>query len=133
MWYTSSHAPTRGLQAQLDRCSGLGFRPAWRDERPMIGRMAGDDAVLRDLASRYVWWESPEQALLRPSRFLCQLLQLGTAEDVRTVRRIFGDDALRSALCSAPPGVLDARSWSYWHLVLFGRPAPPPPRRPLPP
>jgi hypothetical protein len=95
--------------------------------------MAGDDAVLRELASRYVWWESPEQALSRPSRLLCQLLQLGTAEDVRSARRIFGDEALRDALRCAPPGVLDARSWGYWHLVLFGRPAPPLPSRPLPP
>jgi hypothetical protein len=95
--------------------------------------MAADDAVLRDLAGRYVWWESPEQALTRPSHFLCSLLQLGTAEDVRSARRIFGDEALRDALRNAPPGVLDARSWSYWHLVLFGSSAPPLPSRPLPP
>jgi hypothetical protein len=94
--------------------------------------MTGDDAVLRDLASRYVWWDSPEKVLARRPRFLCQLLQLGTAEDVRTARRIVGDDALRDALRDAPPGVLDARSWSYWHLVLFGHRAPPRPRRPLP-
>lgn len=94
--------------------------------------MAGDDAVLRDLASRYVWWESPERALENRSRFLCQLLQLGTAEDVHSARRIFGDEALRDALRNAPAGVLDARSWNYWHLVLFGRPAPPLPSRPLP-
>ena len=95
--------------------------------------MAGDDVVLRELASRYVWWKSPEQALERRSHWLCQLLQLGTAEDVRSARRILGDEALREALRSAPPGVLDARSWSYWHLVLFGSPVPPLPRRPLPP
>lgn len=95
--------------------------------------MAGEDVVLRELASRYVWWESPDQALARPSRFLCQLLQLGTAEDVRAARRILGDEALREALRSAPPGVLDARSWGYWHLVLFRHPAPALPNRPLPP
>ena len=95
--------------------------------------MSGDDGVLRELASRYVWWESPERALLNRSRFVCQLLQLGTAEDVRSARRILGDEALREALRAAPPGVLDARSWAYWHLVLFGSPAPPLPSRPLPP
>ena len=94
--------------------------------------MPDDEAVLYDLASRYVWWTSPEKALERRSHFLCQLLQLGTAEDVRSARRILGDEALRDALRSAPPGVQDARSWSYWHLVLFRRPAPPLPRRPLP-
>ena len=95
--------------------------------------MSGDDGVLRELASRYVWWESPERALLRRSRFLCQLLQLGTAEDVRLARQKLGDEALRDALRAAPPGVLDARSWTYWHLVFFGSPAPPLPSRPLPP
>ena len=95
--------------------------------------MAGDDAVLRDLAIRYVWWKPPELALRNRSHFLCQLLQMGRAEDVRAARRILGDDALRDALRSAPPGVLDARSWSYWHIVLFGHPAPPLPSRPLPP
>jgi hypothetical protein len=90
------------------------------------------DALL-ELARRYVWWQSPEDTLARPDHFLCQLMQLGTAEDVRTARSLLGDDAFRAALRSAPPGVLDARSWNFWHLVLLGQPPPPPPVRPLPP
>jgi hypothetical protein len=95
--------------------------------------MKGADDLLRELALRYVWWELPEAAMRFPSGVLCQLLQLGTAEDVREARRVLGDDALREALRTAPAGILDGRSWSYWHLVLFGRPAPPLPSRPLPP
>jgi hypothetical protein len=60
-------------------------------------------------------------------------MQLGTYDDVRTARRILGDDAFRDALTAAPPGVLDPRSWNFWHLVLFRRPPPPLPIRPLPP
>jgi hypothetical protein len=89
--------------------------------------------VLLELARRYVWWQSPEQTLGRPHLFLCQLMQLGTAEDVRTARRVLGDDAFRAALRSAPPGLMDARSWNFWHRVLLGQPPPPPPSRPLPP
>jgi hypothetical protein len=89
--------------------------------------------VLLELARRYVWWQSPAQTLVRPALFLCQLMQLGTAEDVRCARSLLGDDAFRSALRLAPPGVLDARSWNFWHLVLLGQPPPPPPARPLPP
>jgi hypothetical protein len=89
--------------------------------------------VLLELARRYVWWQSPEKTLARLDHFLCQLMQLGTAEDVRTARSLLGDDAFRAALQSAPPGVLDARSWNFWHLVLLGQPPPPPPSRPLPP
>ena len=95
--------------------------------------MDGDAVLLRNLARRYVWWQQPEITLARRSRFLCQLMQLGTAEDVRSARNALGDGAFRDALRSAPPGVLDPKSWNYWHLVLFGGPVPPRPKRPLPP
>jgi hypothetical protein len=68
--------------------------------------------VLLELARRYVWWHTPEQTLTRQDHFLCQLMQLGTAQDVRTARSLRGDDEFRAALRSALPGVLDARSWS---------------------
>jgi hypothetical protein len=90
-----------------------------------------DDALLR-LARRYVWWQAPEVALAHRDHFLCQLMQLGTAEDVRLVRDLLGDDALRQALRAALPGILDARSWNFWHLFLFHQPPPPQPTRALP-
>jgi len=89
--------------------------------------------VLRELAKRYVWWQSPDEAVEHRVHLLCQLMQLGTAEDVRAARRLLGDDAFREALRTAPAGILDPRSWNYWHLVLFGHAPPPPPTRPLPP
>jgi len=73
--------------------------------------------ALRELARRY-------------THFLCQLMRLGTEDEVVLARKILGDDAFRAALDAAPPGSLDDRSWSYWHLVLFKRhPAPPQPTR----
>lgn len=93
--------------------------------------MSGEPLV--ELARRYVWWLPPGEALARPHLLLCQLMQLGTAEDVRAARALVGDDAFRDALRSAPPGILDAKSWNFWHLVLFGRSPPAPPSRPLPP
>lgn len=89
-------------------------------------------ALLVDLARRYVWWLSPAESLERPNLLLCQLMQLGTAEDVRAARALVGDDAFRAALRLAPPGVLDAKSWNFWHLVLFGKSPPAMPSRPLP-
>jgi hypothetical protein len=89
--------------------------------------------VLTELAERYVWWQSAAETLTHPERLLCQLMQLGTAEDVRTARALLGDDAFRDALRSAQPGVLDDKSWNFWHRVLFGSPPPPLPSRPLPP
>jgi hypothetical protein len=90
------------------------------------------DELLRHLARRYVWWRSTDEALAQRTHLLCQVLQLGTADDVRALRGAVGDDALRAALQEAPPGVLDPRSWNYWHLVLFGHAGPPMPERPLP-
>jgi hypothetical protein len=89
--------------------------------------------VLVGLAERYVWWQSAAETLARPERLLCQLMQLGTAEDVRAARAVLGDGAFRDALRSTPPGVLDDKSWNFWHRVLFGSPPPPLPSRPLPP
>lgn len=86
-----------------------------------------------ELAARYVWWLPAAETLARPHLLLCQLMQLGTAEDVGVARTLLGDDAFRAALRSAPPGVLDAKSWNFWHLVLLGQPPPPLPSRPLPP
>jgi hypothetical protein len=91
-----------------------------------------DAAFLDELARRYVWWLPPEQALARRSHLLCQIMQLGTYEDVRRARRVFGDEAFRAALREAEPGLLDGRSWNYWHRVLFHVPPPPMPERVLP-
>ena len=79
-----------------------------------------------------IWWQPAAETLARPNRLLCQLMQFGTAKDVRAARALFGDDAFRNALRSAPPGALDDKSWNFWHLVLLGHP-PPPPVQPLPP
>jgi hypothetical protein len=90
-------------------------------------------STLDELARRYVWWQPTTQALAHRVHFLCQLMQLGTYEDLRAARDLLGDDAFRGALRAAEPGILDARSWNYWHLVLFHTPPPAMPERLLPP
>lgn len=84
---------------------------------------------MHELARRYVWWKAPEQTLERPAYLLCQLMQLGTYEDVRDALADVGEPAFRAALDAAPPGVLDERSWNYWHLRLHGHAPPPMPTR----
>lgn len=86
---------------------------------------------LSEIAAKYVWWQPPDVTLSRPRHFLCQLMTLGTLEDIRLVRRVMTDHALIDALEHAPPGVMDAKSWTFWHLF-FGRRPPPLPERPLP-
>lgn len=83
------------------------------------------------VARRVVWFEPPEVALAEPVRFLAYAMTYGTHEDMREVRRHVSDEELREALAKAPPGIIDGRSWAYWHLVVDRYPPPPLPRRQL--
>ena len=87
------------------------------------------ERILLELARRYVWWKAPEEAVRHPVHVLCQVMQLATYEDVERALSMLGEDAFRAALGDAPPGVLDDRSWTYWHLRLLGTAPPPLPRR----
>jgi len=70
---------------------------------------------LRRIASRVVWWETPEQVVAREDNFLCRVMALGDLSDVNYVERTYGQARLRDALRVAPPGIFDPRSWYYWH------------------
>lgn len=70
------------------------------------------------LARRLVWFEPPEQALADPIRFLAYAFRDARSADMAVIREHLGDDDLREALRRAPPGIIDPRSWAYWHLML---------------
>ena len=84
---------------------------------------------LTKVASRVLWFESPEKALSDPVRFLTYAITYGTHEDMKVVRQHVSDEELREALDHAPPGIFDARSWAYWNLMLGRYPTPPLPER----
>lgn len=85
---------------------------------------------LRRIASRVVWWETPEYVVAREDDFLCRVMALGDWSDVNYVEATYGQARLRAALRVAPPGILDARSWHYWHRRLgLGKAAALPVRR----
>lgn len=52
-----------------------------------------------------------------------------THEDIKVLRGVLSVDDLLEALAQAPPGIIDPRSWSSWHVVLGVFPAPALPRR----
>jgi hypothetical protein len=87
------------------------------------------NTTLGRLAQRLFWWKPPENALTDRDRFLAQVMTYGTWEDIREARAHFDEAAFRDALRRAPPGVFDARSWTYWHHALDLLPVPPLPRR----
>lgn len=90
------------------------------------------DAETVAVARRLVWFEPPEKALAQPQRFLAYAFALASASDMAVIRRHVSEDDLRQALREAPPGIIDARSWAYWHLMLDAGEAPPLPQRALP-
>ena len=95
----------------------------------------GETAVaeeLRQMARRVVWWKSPEEVLANEADFLCRVMALGTLHDVNRLEALFGAPRLREALTQASPGVLDVRSWHYWHRRLGLGPAGPLPTRTFP-
>jgi len=93
--------------------------------------LARNEALL-GIARRLIWWMPPEEALEYPVRFLAQVMTLGTWDDMRIVRSVVGEEAMRAVLRDAPPGVFDLRSWHYWRHVFGIDPVPPLPRRQLP-
>lgn len=84
---------------------------------------------LLDIAPRVIWFEEPAQALANPVRFLAYLMTYGTAEDIATVRNYVSEADFKEALEAAPPGIMDARSWAYWHVMAGRYPTPPMPQR----
>ena len=80
---------------------------------------------LHQVAKRVVWFDSPEQTLQNPSLFLAHLMVYGTIEELIIAKRHYADDDFIEVLNHPPPGVFDARSWSYWNLVYDRYPAPP--------
>jgi len=81
------------------------------------------------LARRVIWFEEPERALSDPYRFVAYAITYAAYEDVRMLRTVLDDDALRAALGRVPPGIVDARSWHYWNAKLGRWPPPPLPSR----
>lgn len=74
--------------------------------------------TLRRLASKYIWWQSPEESIATPRRVITQVMNLGDYADVQALAAQVGDDVLRDALQNAEAGQFSARSWAYWHYRL---------------
>jgi hypothetical protein len=87
---------------------------------------------LRAVAGKLLWWKTEDEALADPLRLACQIMAFGTWDDVLLARPELTDEVLQRALAQPPPGVFDARSWNYWHLVFGLVPVPPLPVRRFP-
>ena len=76
------------------------------------------DSRLINLAKRYVWWLTPEEAVEYPQRVVARVMDMGTFEDIHELVGIVGKESLRQALHNAEAGQFRPRSWSYWQYIL---------------
>lgn len=77
-----------------------------------------DAEDLKRLASRYIWWKTPEDALGFPLRLIAQVMNIGDYEDIQLVAKQVGDEVLRDVLRHAEIGQFSGPSWHYWHYRL---------------
>ena len=74
--------------------------------------------ALKPLASKYIWWKTPDEAVALPERLIAQVMNIGDYADVQSLARQVGDEVLRHVLMQAEAGQFNARSWAYWHYRL---------------
>lgn len=74
---------------------------------------AARQELLQD-ATRYIWWEKPDEAIRRPIRVIAQVMNIGDFDDVQRMLAILGEGSFRDALTHAEPGWFNERSWHYW-------------------
>ncbi|MBF6592516.1 MAG: hypothetical protein IVW57_18550 [Ktedonobacterales bacterium] len=85
--------------------------------------------LLRNFATRYIWWKTAAEALRYPERILAQVMNRGVYDDLGRLLTVFTGQDLRRVLAQAEPGWFNERSWTFWHLRLGVTPingAPPP-------
>jgi hypothetical protein len=84
---------------------------------------------LEKVAQRLIWFKSSKEALNDSYTFMAHVMTYGTLNDVLAVKRELGLGAFKETLHHLPPGIMDAKSWNYWNLVVGRFPAPPLPKR----
>ncbi len=77
-----------------------------------------DRDALKRLASKYIWWKMPDEAVAMPQRVIAQVMNIGDYADVQALADQVGDDVLREVLAHAEAGQFSERSWAYWHYRL---------------
>jgi hypothetical protein len=86
---------------------------------------------LEDLATKMIWWKTPEEALKDRKRILAQIMVYGTVKDILVAKEFFSDADFLKVLEDPPSGVFDDRSWAYWSLMYDKYPPQPIPKRRL--
>ena len=92
--------------------------PSQTPTAPLAAELRPHHALLLELARRYIWWLTPEEAMDYPARVVAQVMNIGIFQDAARLADSVGDDGLRAVLRQAEAGQFNARSWHYWHYRL---------------
>ena len=84
----------------------------------MLDKSYANQGVLKSFAKKYIWWKTPEDAVLYPRRIIAQVMNMGTFEDVQKLVQHMGVDILKDVIAHAEAGWFNERSWAYWHYRL---------------
>lgn len=87
---------------------------------------------LKIVARKVVWFGQPEQVLGNTHYFLTYVMNYGTEEDVRVVRKYYSDADFEATLDNPTPGVFFRDAWIDWNKRYNRVPAPPLPKRHIP-
>jgi hypothetical protein len=74
--------------------------------------------VLKPMASKYIWWKTPEEALAMPERVIAQVMNIGDYDDVLALEAVVSEADLAQVLAHAQADQFSARSWTFWHYRL---------------
>ena len=110
------------------------------ETRAAAASLSGADAAyaeqLKAFAKTYIWWKTPEEAVLYPHLVIARVMDIGTWEDVTLLMEMIPEHGLRERLREAEAGQFRPQSWSYWHyklgVVERGADVPPLPKRRFP-
>ena len=73
-----------------------------------------EQGVLKRLASKYIWWKTPEEAVAMPERVIAQVMNLGDYADAHELAELLGDAALINVLSHAQGGQFNDRSYEWF-------------------
>lgn len=91
--------------------------------RPTRRRGAAAQELLRRMARRYIWWQTPDASIKDPRRVIAQVMDMGTLEDIQEVAAALGKRQMAAVLNLARPGWFAPKSWAFWNVAL-GRTSP---------
>lgn len=77
-----------------------------------------ESEFLKSLAHKYIWWKTPDEAMLFPHRVMAQVMNIGDYDDMQNLVKSVGEALLRDVLQKAEIGEFTPRSWAYWHYRL---------------